>query len=1002
MDNQSKRASKTEFFRIYPVLIKGIEDLDTIHKFHKIFTKQKINEAKNELKNINKKLQKHQKKSSVSIKTSKKLSSINDKIINLNKSLSKQNSKFDSIDSYENLEKSEKDEIFKYDLLDEAIKKKNKNRSDNLKKALIKFLKSSSIIKNITNNLYVVESTIKKSKKYASNNTSKEDANNQIDEEMQKKVNFKLNLIVTKLSEKLTIKKYPRNKFVIKMNDLGKECFFLISGRLSILKPVEYKGIKLTYKDYFIYLKNLLNLKETDMLLQVLNSNSKFLKVKSLEEITRLIKVYFIYSLKEELKKKMNGITLLELENFFSEFNFTFNEFNIDKDNMLKEIKIKQEIDSNINIMIRNYIDDKLSLSNDDMMLLDNYSILNTEKEKRAPLASIFRYDFFDNIYPGTFFGEYALDQRVKKRSASIRTEEECYIGSLSYEYYSSLISDEIKKLKVIDLQFIINNFFFKEISSNIFNKYYYPMFKIHEMKKNEVIFDSNDNLESIYLLKDGTIKTEIYANVKDIIELIKNIIKKLYLKSSNLKITLEQIMALKKNYLKDDLIVESNENKDFILSDKIPKQLYNLYYSNGFECLGLLEYCLNINYITKCTVVSEMAIILEIHKDDLLRILQNDKEILPDYYNFVHMNAISLTKRLYFLKSNLLKKITNQINDKNNFKISENTNNANNNHKQKIEIINSEKVKSLYVPKTQRIKEKSKFSKIIMSNKFINRINDNFRKKKNTLSSLNNNNTLVKEEESSLFAKGYYDMTKSLSTSRRDNSFKKIVSLKLNENEKNYDKNISVVNIRNKILSIDSIKKRINEEKYKVKNMEKLCIVSKYSNKEEKKSLIKLIDNNQYFEEGQKMLKNGDNYSPSYIAKEINLNNIINDSTKDNICKTFRKESSCASLIPSYKSLNQKIKSLLKEMKRKQSINMGQTKFIFYRKSKMNKVYNDLIRENYNYESLRQKSATNIIKDYYLKKKIEGYSSIVNPMNNTYINRQKTFRVKTRRDFSN
>ena len=213
MDNQSKRASKTEFFRIYPVLIKGIEDLDTIHKFHKIFTKQKINEAKNELKNINKKLQNHPKKSSVSIKTSKKLSSINDKIINLNKSLSKQNSKFDSIDSYENLEKSEKDEIFKYDLLDEAIKKKNKNRSDNLKKALIKFLKSSSIIKNITNNLYVVESTIKKSKKYASNNTSKEDANNQIDEEMQKKVNFKLNLIVTKLSEKLTIKKYPRNKY---------------------------------------------------------------------------------------------------------------------------------------------------------------------------------------------------------------------------------------------------------------------------------------------------------------------------------------------------------------------------------------------------------------------------------------------------------------------------------------------------------------------------------------------------------------------------------------------------------------------------------------------------------------------------------------------------------------------------------------------------------------------------------------------------------------------
>ena len=79
--------------------------------------------------------------------------------------------------------------------------------------------------------------------------------------------------------------------------------------------------------------------------------------------------------------------------------------------------------------------------------------------------------------------------------------------------------------------------------------------------------------------------------------------------------------------------------------------------------------------------------------------------------------------------------------------------------------------------------------------------------------------------------------------------------------------------------------------------------------------------------------------------------------------------------------------------MKRKQCINMGQTKFVFCRKPKINKVYNDLIKE--------QKSANNI-KDYYFKKKIEGYSSIVNPMNNTYINRQKTFRVKTRRDFSN
>ena len=81
--------------------------------------------------------------------------------------------------------------------------------------------------------------------------------------------------------------------------------------------------------------------------------------------------------------------------------------------------------------------------------------------------------------------------------------------------------------------------------------------------------------------------------------------------------------------------------------------------------------------------------------------------------------------------------------------------------------------------------------------------------------------------------------------------------------------------------------------------------------------------------------------------------------------------------------------------MKQKHSINLGQRKFIIYRKSKVNKVYNDLIKEKNN-ESSRQKSAKNIIKDYYFKKKIEGYSSIVNPLNNTYINRQKTVKFKT------
>ena len=986
MDNisQMKKPSKTEFFRIYPELTRKTENNDVIHKFYYLFNSKQKNEKENTKREL--------KKSSSTINNTIKYV-LNEKMISKDrKSVSNQNSKLDLAESIENSE-TEKELI--YDILDKAIdnqrfnkrnSQKYKKNPDFIKKPLEKFFEQSSIIENLTNRLSAIEATIKQSKKIKTNNTNKDEANSQLDKEIKAKVKFKIDNILSKLSERLFIQKIKKNKFVIKKNEAGGDCYFLLSGKMNKLIMHEYKGIKLRYRDYFIYIKSLLNYKEIDMLLNVLQSNTKFLDVTLIEDITRLTKAFFVHSLKEELKKKINGITISDLENFFKEYNFTLEEFYINKEGMLKEIKIRQEKGSNINIMLRDYIISNIKLPQEDEDLLNSYNLLNIEKEKRAPLVCIFRYENSKTpLYPGDMFGE----EKDKKINETIRTEEDCYIGSLSYEYYLALISEEEKKLEAIDSQFILNNFFLKDISPNIFKKYY-SMFEKTERKKNEVLYEPGDALDKIYLLKDGIIKTEIYANVKDLINLIKNIIKNLYLKSSNLKLTLNQIMELKKNYLEDDLIVETNENKDYILSDKVPKKLYNLFYSNGFECLGLLEFCLNIPYFTRCTVVSDNAFFREIQKDDLAKILQNDKEVLPEYFNFVHMNAISLTKRLYFLKSNLLKKITNKINDKNKYRITEITNNINNNHKPKIEIINSDKVKNIYNQKSQRTKDKAKFStKNIMSNKFINNISI----KKNTLLSSINNNTLIKEEDSSLFIKGSFDMEKSLLSKRRDSNIKNIASLKLNENEKNLDKNISVVNIRNKILSIDSIKKKMNEELSKKKSLEKLCIVSKYSKKEDKKSLIKDLDKNIYFEERIKISKNGEDILPSDITKENNSNNINIEYIKDNLCKTFRKESSYASLVPSFKSSNLKIKNLLKEMKRKQCINMGQTKFVFCRKPKINKVYNDLIKE--------QKSANNI-KDYYFKKKIEGYSSIVNPMNNTYINRQKTFRVKTRRDFSN
>lgn len=762
------------------------------------------------------------------------------------------------------------------------------------------------------------------------------------------------------------------------MNEIGEDCYFLLSGKVSILKPVEYPNIKLTYKQYFIYLKNLLDLKEIDLLTQILNKNKKFLDVVNIDEVIRLIKVYFASTLKKELKKKLNGITLDELEEYFKEFNYKLEDFQINKEKMIKEIRANMEIDSNIDIMIKNYICDNMKISTEDLFLLDMHNVFNIERERKAPLVNLVRYEIFLFLYPGSFFGDAALEAKIKKRNATIRAEEDCIICSLSNEYYGSLIAEENKRLKIIDLQFLVNNFFFKEISPTIFNKYYYPMFTLSEKYKKDVIFKANDKLSSILLLKDGTIKTEICANMKDLLDLIKKLIKALYVKSNNLKISVEELMELRKQYLKDDFALQGMDNKDYILSSRQPKHIYNLYYSDGFECLGIIEYFLNINFITTCTVVSDKAIFMEIKRDDLNRIIKNDKEILPNYYNFVYMNALSLTRRIYFLKNNILNQLVTNLNEKTKIKKIFMDNSIGNNHKQRVEIINSDKVKKFYKKKIKDKKDKLA-KKVGLSN--------NISSQKNVS---NIKDITFRRDESSLVMRDYLDMTKT--TYDKKKWYKSIhkYSTKNEENEKNREKKNSIVNIRNKILSINLIRKKIIKEMYKKKNLKKLSIISNYNLGDEKS----IIEEKKYFDDKSKISRIPDEKNSLSKTKEIFSDYYT--TIKQINYRTIKNEKSYASIFPNenFKSSDNKIKNLIKQMKQKHSINLGQRKFIFYRKSKMNKVYDNLIKEKSN-ESRRQKSARNIIKDYYFKKKIEGYSSIINPINNTYINRQKTYKIK-------
>ena len=226
-----------------------------------------------------------------------------------------------------------KEDIF---LINKGIEEQKRNikRTQDVKKALGLFFEKSELIQKILKNYGI--------------NKSQNSGNKAIRESNRNKVRN----LVSNLSENVIIEKYEKGKFVIIKDDIGTDCYFLISGRLSILKPVEYKNIKISYENYFKYLLNLLEKNEKKIFDTVVNVNYHFIKVYNEENFMEIIKYYvqkrisFYSNITGDLsdKKTEEDLTLDKIESFINEYKLKFEDFELSKENILSDIqKLKND-----------------------------------------------------------------------------------------------------------------------------------------------------------------------------------------------------------------------------------------------------------------------------------------------------------------------------------------------------------------------------------------------------------------------------------------------------------------------------------------------------------------------------------------------------------------------------------------------------------------------------------------------------------------------------------
>lgn len=1012
MDITSSNPSVEEFQRIYPDISLNIEknEKDKLITFFNIINriKRKKSSVILDYKQI-KKIMKNQNKSNVS-----SINLDNKEILSIQK-INKNETNKDKV-LYKIIQKDEDVEQFvdklneDFFLINKGIEQQNRKlkRTTDVKKALELFLENSELIQRL-------------SKYYGFNNSS----NPFLDKNIDEKIKIRMKKIISNLAENVLIERYEKNQFIIRKNEIGKDCYFLISGRLSILKPVEYKYIKISYEDYLKYLLNLRYNKEDLILKTVTNMNWAFMKIYNEENLLEITKYYIqkrisVYSNISYDISNINikeDLTLDNIESFLFDFTLKFDDFGLSKEKIISDLKKCKlnEKSNDYQLFSNNYFKDIFKIDKKTQMEFKIYDYLfESNPKEKEKLVTLYKYETFLYLYPGAFFGEMSLDSENKRRNASIRTEKDSIVISLSVEKYSNYLMDENKKIFVRQINFLCHNFFFNNISLKIFSKYYFPMFKLINKAKDNIIYEQGDTFESLYFIREGSIKYELNSSICELHNLIFFLINKL--KNSifnNLNNSL--IGELKAKYLKNHNLIKS-KSSSIILTEKINNtHKFELNLSESHEVIGLPEFFLELPYLCNCSVVSQNTRLFELNRYNLNNIISNEKTIKEGLHKLVLDKIIIFIRRLFNIENNFITDVISKI-DSNFFNIND-TNfyseiNYQKNHIPFVDNKNSsqmvkEETKNKNINKNENLLIIKKYAKIgyvnedVLKNQFYSPIKFNKKyinpKLISDIQNFNSSRVYPKLNLEKIYEEN--------SRNTNNNSVKNPKNFQIN------NRKISEINIKGKILGLEQ--KIIKKESPNIIKQLKLYEESKKINNNSiiNKNIHNLDNTNDIKTSNETLINIGKTYislpklrkliTSSSKPKEDNLSIIQNkyDNNK-NISETQRNislnedESLINEPINSFKNsfLNNKNNKIsLPDIKRQNSCNS----FPLYKKIKR-KINNNIdYKENrsemnrYHDEIEKKYILAAYIKHYYKKQKNKGYSALLNPKNNTIVKKK-------------
>ena len=470
-----------------------------------------------------------------------------------------------------------------------------------------------------------------------------------------------LNTLMNTLIKNLTFKYYEKDSILYHTGEIDNKFYFIIKGRISSLKPMKYIE-EISFDDYILYLIDLKNKKEIDLLKKVIKLNSNLVQINSIEDIKRINRIIFKWQLKQLINSDDNQILKNnnDLEIFFKEYYQNFEYYNMSKKDLKKLIINRDKIISGvINREWDDYILEHCKLTPDENSFFEQ---LEPVFKKNKHSFTLFKYEYNEEYIDSDFFGEFSLDEDKEERNQTMRFEDNTTIAWITIDDYIDIVSPQKKIEKQNDIMRLKNSFCFKDISERIFKRNYYEMFIKKQFSRNEIIFKPEEESNSLIFIKTGKIALELNCSIIDLHELIKLILDKLHGVSLDIMnyqkriLSKERIKVLEYQYLNDPLIKNINTLDKTLKMELVKKRNFQIAVFSDFEIVGLEEIYLHMEHYAKALVLCDKIYYNELPLSKFKYIFQNEMRLIRESYVQVSVYRIlSLLKRLFDIKQNFL-----------------------------------------------------------------------------------------------------------------------------------------------------------------------------------------------------------------------------------------------------------------------------------------------------------------------------------------------------------